>query len=312
MFLVCGEALYDLFLSKDRGAGQLEFDARPGGSPFNVAIGLARLGARSALLTGISNDPFGRQLVDVLKSEDVAPDYLVHTGRRTTLSVVAFDRSGVPAYAFYGVGSADCSITKSDLPELPDQVTGLHFGSYSIVVPPAADAFCELADRERDRFISLDPNVRLSVEPDPARWRERIALMVGRATLVKVSLEDIETLYPGTGAIDIARSWAASGPAMVVLTRGAQEITAVRGSDEVSVSPPAVEVVDAVGAGDAFQALLLAELSGTSRPADYLKTLSQDGVAALLHKAARAASFTCSRRGADLPRRRDLEETADD
>ena len=96
------------------------------------------------------------------------------SGRRTTLSLVDLTHAGAPAYAFYGVGSADCSLAIDDLPDLDDTIKGLHFGSYSIAVEPVAATFAELAKRERNRFISLDPNVRPSVIADPTIWRNRL------------------------------------------------------------------------------------------------------------------------------------------
>lgn len=107
MYLVCGEALFDVFLEGEDGPGKLQFNARAGGSPFNVAIGIARLGGRSALLTGISTDLLGNNLAKVLEAESVSTDYLLRSGRRTTLSIVALDAAGHANYVFYGPGSAD-------------------------------------------------------------------------------------------------------------------------------------------------------------------------------------------------------------
>lgn len=308
MFLVCGEALYDLFLADEAGNGRLSFDARPGGSPFNVAVGMARLGARAGLLTGISDDMLGTRLTAVLQSQGVATDYLVRTGRRTTLSLVGLDEAGGPSYAFYGVGSADCGLTAEDLPRVDERIAGLHFGSYSTVVAPAADALAGLAEREPHRFISFDPNVRLAIEPDRALWQSRITYLRCRANLVKVSREDIEALYSGEDPEAVIRSWALDGPLMVVMTRGAAEILAVRGTEEIRLTPPSVDVVDTVGAGDSFQAALLAQLSAQADPAGYLETLPREDVVALLRHAARAAAMTCTRRGANLPRAEEMRE----
>lgn len=308
MFLICGEALYDMFLADEAADGGLRFEARPGGSPFNVAVGMARLGARSALLTGISDDMLGSRLATVLRTEGVASDYLIRTGRRTTLSVVGVDQDGGPSYAFYGVGSADCSLTAAELPRLGEDIDGLHFGSYSIAVTPVADAFADLAERESQRFISFDPNVRLAIEPDRALWQRRIAHLRRHANLIKASQEDIEALHPGDDPEAVIRSWAEDGPSMVVLTHGAFEILALRGSDEIRLAPPRAAVLDTVGAGDSFQAALLSQLSGQRDPAAYLEALPLEGVSALLRTAARAAAITCTRRGADLPRSQDLLE----
>ena len=301
-FLVCGEALFDLFQTGGDESGTLVFEARAGGSPFNVAIGIARLGGRAALLSGISTDPLGNRLAALLAGEGADTGYLVRSARRTTLSVVGFDSDGCPDYTFYGAGSADCSLEIDDLPAtLPPEVAGLHFGSYSIAVAPAADAFAVLAARHAERFISLDPNVRPTIEPDMALWRRRVDHLRRYANLVKVSEEDLAHLYPGAAPEAILAHWAEEGADLVVLTRGGQEIEARRGEDVIRVTPPPVEPVDTVGAGDSFQAALLSAID----PA-HLKEAPRAELEAALERAACAAAITCTRPGADLPRREEL------
>ena len=175
MILVCGEALFDLFLAEEDGPGALRFDACAGGSPFNVAVGVARLGGAVGLLAGVSRDLLGARLEAMLEAEGVDTRYLVRSDRPTTLSVVGSDAEGQPAYAFYGAGAADRSVDASELPALDGAVTGLHLGSYAIAVAPIADALARLVEREARRFVSLDPNVRPTIEPDMAVWRSRIA-----------------------------------------------------------------------------------------------------------------------------------------
>ena len=312
MFLICGEALYDFFLADEGSAGNLSFDARPGGSPYNVAIGMSRLGASSALLTGMSDDMLGARLASILEAEGVACDYLVRTQRRTTLSLVGVDESGGPSYAFYGAGSADCSLTEADLPQIANEVRGLHFGSYSIAVNPVADAFAALLARTPGRFVSLDPNVRPTIEPDMAVWTKRIDALRPQTTLLKVSDEDIAMLHPGANPVDIVKAWAKDGPALVVLTQGGEEAVAVRGEEIFRATPPKTKVVDTVGAGDTFMASLLAEMSKQDDPAAHLNSLSADGVESLLKRAATAAAITCSRRGADLPTAADLAKVLEE
>ncbi len=301
MFVVCGEALYDLFVTGEGARGQADIDARPGGSPFNVSIGMARQGAEAALMTGLSTDAMGERLAGILDDEGVSPAYLMRTDRRTTLSLVDLDPSGSPAYAFYGNGSADTSLTGDDLPPLGEDVTGLHFGSYSIAVQPVADAFVRLAERARGLFVSLDPNVRPTIQPDMQVWRAWIDHFREVATLIKVSEEDLLLLYPDRDAADIAREWAGGAAELVVVTRGGGAVLSVRGDEAFSVSPPQVEVVDTVGAGDTFQATLLAALTVEGDPAGTLRAMDSAAVEALLTRAAMAAAITCSRRGAELP-----------
>ena len=310
MFLVCGEALFDLFAATEPGSSAIRFDGRIGGSPFNVAIGMARMGSASALFTGISTDMMGEKLMRALEREGVSTQYLLRTGRRTTLSVVGLDEAGVPSYAFYGIGSADCSVTEADLPVLGPAITGLHLGSYSIAVDPVASALSALVSREAGRFISLDPNIRPTVEPRMEIWRDRVDALRRKAALVKVSAEDLGMMYPGGDPLEIARSWALDGPALVVVTRGGEDVIGLRGDRQHRVTPPAVAVVDTVGAGDAFQASMLASLAGDGLLSrDALSQIESGHLEAILTRAATAASLTCSRRGADLPHAGDISQS---
>jgi fructokinase len=303
MILVCGEALMDVFAGVAPNMGPLPMEAHAGGSPFNVALGLARLGAPSALFTGLSTDALGETLHGVLVREGVSTAPLVRSARPTTLSLVALDAGGAASYVFYGDGAADISLTAADLPAPDDSVEALHFGSYSIAVPPTADAFLALARRERGRFISLDPNVRLNVEPSLDIWRGRVADMLELATLVKASAEDLAMLHPGVAHGEIARDWRGRGPALVVITKGEAGSTAYFGATSLEVPAVPTEVIDTIGAGDSFQAALLDGLRRgglLSRAA--LEAVNGDALRPILVRAARAAAIACGRKGADLPR----------
>lgn len=308
MFLVCGEALFDFFLEREEGPGSASYAARAGGSPFNVAVGLARLGVEAGLMTGLSTDLLGRRLAQVLQDEGVSTAYAIPTHRRTTISLVGLDAQGSPAYQFYGEGSADTGVTPADLPRLGDEVIGLHFGSYSIAARPVADALAALAEAERERFISLDPNVRPTIEPDMAVWRDRIEVLASCADVVKTSAEDLGMLRPGLPPEAWAEELIGRGVGLAVVTDGGDSVTGwTSGGVTARARPPRVEVVDAVGAGDTFQAALLSQLlQAPGGPRQALAELDADLLAAILDFAARAAAITCSRRGADLPRSADL------
>jgi len=303
MYLVCGEALFDVFLGDDEGdPGSLQFNARAGGSPFNVAIGIARLGGRASLLTSIATDMLGRRLVKILQRESVSTDYLLRSERRTTLSMVSVDDSGQPEYVFYGEGSADCSVQPSDLPKIGPGVQGIHFGSYSLVVRPVADAFASLVEQKGDRFVSLDPNVRPTIEADMDIWRQRVDEYIGYADLLKISAEDMDFLYPGVPRENKIVDWLDRGVSLAVITDGGSDCGAWTKSGD-SLRKPIInsDVVDTVGGGDSFQAALLAKLASDENPKQAVKNLNAESLEELITYALAAASITCSRRGADLP-----------
>lgn len=310
MFVVCGEALWDLF--GQEGEAGLSFDARIGGSPFNVAVGLARLGQPAALFTGLSRDRLGERLHLALTAEGVVTDLLVRSQRATTLSIVDVGPDGGPAYAFYGEGAADRAIEVGDLPDLDAAVWGLHAGSYSLAVEPVGSALLALFEREAGRrLLTLDPNVRLNVEPDVAHWRQRVERFVGQADVVKVSDEDLALLYPDVATIAVAERWRNLGARLVVVTQGAEGAKALTARGRVVVPGREVKVVDTVGAGDAFQAALIAALAqqGIKTPAS-LDDLNSDTLGRILEVAIGASALACARRGADLPRTSDLLQQA--
>jgi fructokinase len=189
-------------------------------------------------------------------------------------------------------------------------VSGLHLGSYSLAAVPVADAFAALAARNRDRFISVDPNVRPTVEPDMDVWRERLAVLFPLADVVKISTEDLELLRPGISAETLAADLTGQGVRLVVVTDGGEAAAGWTSAGlHATAKPPKVTVVDTVGAGDTFQAALLARLLRTpGGPLAALRELDGDRLAAILGYAARAAAITCSRRGADLPRAAELTD----
>lgn len=306
MFIVCGEALMDVFVTSDTPAGAL-LDARVGGSPFNTAVGLARLGQPVALLAAIARDALGERLIRALDDAGVATAWTERNDARTTISLVGLDARHVPTYAFYGEGGADRLLTPAAIAELPP-ASVVHVGSFAMVVEPVASTLRLLVEREQGRTpIVYDPNVRLNVEPRIERWRDALDWMLPRAQLVKISDEDLDLLYPGVGLDAFAARALGSGAALVVVTRGAGGASAWSASARASVGGLTVQVVDTVGAGDSFEAALLAWLAehdALAEPA--MRALTASDLAAALGFASRAAAITCSRRGADLPRRSEI------
>ncbi|MEX2520752.1 MAG: carbohydrate kinase [Paracoccaceae bacterium] len=306
MFLICGEALFDLFASGGcRAAFTLE--ARAGGSPYNVAVGMARLGAPAALFTAVSDDMLGQALKATLAEEGVDTSFLIDGPHRTTLSLASIGKAGVAAFRIYGEGGADRMIDAASLPAAPARLAGLHFGSYTMVVEPVATTHFALARREAAfRIISFDPNVRPNVEPDMGVWRRAAEEMSSLADIVKISADDAALIWPGRPLGDILDWFRERGAALAIGTMGAAGAMAVGGFGELEIAPAPARVVDTVGAGDSFMAAVLAGTLAQAPGKAALKTLAADDARAILDFAASAAAVSCSRRGADPPRREEI------
>jgi fructokinase len=314
VIVVSGEALMDVFDAGRTATGAL-LDARIGGSPLNVAIGLARLGQPVAFFGALSKGFLGERLLHALREEGVETGSCVRLAAPTTLGLVGLDARGVADYAFYGDGAADRLLGADALAAVPAGALAYQFGSYAMVVGETARTQRALVERESGRggstsVIAYDPNVRLNVEPDLAVWRSALAWMLPHTHLLKLSDEDFERLFPGQAFEALAARWLAAHDdlGLVVLTRGAQGALAFgRSAGRVEAAPIAAKVVDTVGAGDTFQAATLAALAERQRlQRGALAALSAADLQAVLDFATRAAAITCSRRGADLPRRSEL------
>jgi fructokinase len=310
MIVACGEALIDLFLY-DRKGTRIKAEAVAGGSPFNVAIGLARLGQSVAFCGGLSTDSFGEFLSAILKAEGVDLAFALRTPRLSTVSVVSTDASGHARYSFHGEAAADRCLTPSDLNfELPREVQALTFGSYTLAVEPVASAFLALLRREAHRrVISIDPNIRPTVIGDLSGYDRRLAEFLRYATIVKASEEDLELVFgPNPDIATIAGDWMKLGPSLVVVTRGAHGAMAFHKNYRIDWPGRAIPVVDTVGAGDSFHAAFLASLSAQSAlTREAIASLSDSMLEQALQYAVTASSITCSRRGADLPKRPEVD-----
>ncbi|MEP3046068.1 MAG: carbohydrate kinase [Roseibium sp.] len=307
MHLICGEALFDLF-GEDSSDTSIAFDGRIGGSPFNVAMGLARLEEDVAFFGGISNDQFGQKLVQKLTSEGVSDHCIVRTDHLTTLSIVQKDTAGSPAYTFYGENAADRMVSENDLPNLSAAPAFIHIGSYTALVEPIASALKTLITQEKEHtLISFDPNIRPTVEPDMDLWRHNTKALVPHCDVIKVSDEDLQLICPEEPIEEVAKRWLHNGASLVIVTKGSEGASAFTSRFQVHCPGVNVKVEDTVGAGDTFQAALLAGLHWLKiSNQTALKALDESVLIRLLRLAIKAAAITCSRRGADLPRRVDL------
>ncbi|MCC5973531.1 MAG: carbohydrate kinase [Rubellimicrobium sp.] len=301
MILTCGEALIDM-LPRSTQAGEDAFAPYAGGAVFNTAVALGRLGAPAALFTGLSSDLFGDLLRRVLAESHVSHAPAHVSDRPTTLAFVRLVE-GQASYAFYDENTAGRMLTEADLPAVGTEVAALFFGGISLVGEPCGTAYEALQTREAGaRVTMLDPNIRPGFITDEGAYRGRLDRMLARADIVKVSDEDLHWIL-GPGAIpDLAGRLLAMGPRLVCVTEGAEGAAGYTSRFTVRVPTPRVTVADTVGAGDTFNAGLLAALwqAGALTKAG-IAGLDEDNVRAALSLGARAASVTVSRAGANPP-----------
>jgi fructokinase len=303
MILCCGEALIDMIPS-DTAGGELGYVPHPGGAIFNTAIALGRLGVPAGMLTGLSTDLFGQQLLDALEASHVDISPIVQSDRPTTLAFVRLT-DGHATYSFYNENSAGRMLAYGDMPMLPSEASALYFGGISLACEPGADAYAELLQRQgADRAVMIDPNIRPNFIQDADHYRARLSQMIARADIVKVSDEDLNWFLPDPASLqDKVQVLIAMGPSVIVLTQGSEGATGVlAGGGEVHVPAASVQIVDTVGAGDTFNAGFLARLSelGELRKTN-LRNLSEASLRLALEHGARVAAITVTRAGANPP-----------
>lgn len=311
MHLICGEALYDVFVNESEFSvgSDVRLKAVAGGSPFNVAIGMARLGARVALASDLARDALGNRIAAQLTEEGVSPLFLRRTAEITALAIVATDELGHPRYSFTGFEGATYCPESAVVDSAESELTGIHVGSIATVLPNSARPLLDLVSRFADRaLISLDPNIRLSIIPQIEVWSRAIDDIRPFCQIIKVSEEDLAAIYGDADPATLCRSWLNDRTALVVLTRGAKGAALFsRAVDTIEIAAAKVEVVDTVGAGDSFMAALLSKLTQDGCvSSEAIASLDADQLRALGSFAALAAGITCSRRGPMLPDYREL------
>ena len=301
MILSCGEALIDM-LPRQSAQGENAFAPYPGGAVFNTAIALGRLGARSGFFSGLSEDLFGQILVNALAESGVDAGLAARSDRPTTLAFVTLI-DGHAQYAFYDENTAGRMLSKEDLPAVPDSIKALFFGGISLPVEPCGASYEALMLREAARRVTMiDPNIRPGFIRDEAAYRARLDRMMAVADIVKVSDEDLRWIE-GPGTIDeLARKVLARGAKLVFVTEGATGAHGFSATHSVFAPARKVKVVDTVGAGDTFNAGVLAALDRS----DALDKVSVAGadealMRACLELGVAVAAVVVGRAGANPP-----------
>jgi fructokinase len=303
MFVVIGEALVDLV--GQRGSRTLV--AHPGGSPANVALGLARLGDPVTLMTRLGRDALGEMISAHLRTSGVRVEGGPVEGTSTSLAIATL-AAGMATYDFrieWDIG---------ELEPLPIETRCLHTGSLATALAPGRTNVEDLLEREHQRrrvTISYDPNVRPALLGTRERALPGIERLVALCDVVKVSDEDLRWLYPDRQDEEVAREWLGLGPALVVVTRGGHGVYAATADLEVRRPATPVDLVDTVGAGDSFTSGLLdglrrADLIGGSRR-DAMAAIDESTLVSVVDAASLVAAITCSRPGADPPTRAEVD-----
>lgn len=299
MILISGEALIDLIPDPDKDG---RYDAVRGGSPYNVAIGLGRLGAPTAFVSRISVDANGEDLAAALAGDGVDLSLIARDPKPTPLAFVMRGTAQTGSrYSFYLDATAFDG--RWPFPSVwPERARHLHVGSLAAVHPRHGESVIAALRLARARATtSFDPNIRPLVTPD----RESVVALVERevslAGLVKASEEDLEWLYPGRAIEDTLGQWARLGPSFCVATLGHRGAVAYLGDRRLSVAAPKIDVVDTVGAGDSFMSSLLAAMDRDGALGGGAPPASLDRLGAWLAYAAAASAITCTRKGSNPP-----------
>ncbi|TIT66179.1 MAG: carbohydrate kinase [Mesorhizobium sp.] len=306
MILCCGEALIDM-LPRTTRQGEPAFAPYVGGAVFNTAIALGRLGAPAGFFSGLSSDLFGGQFREALGASKVSSTYAHTSPRPTTLAFVRLN-NGQATYTFYDENTAGRMLTIEDLPQLGGEIEAMLFGAISLISEPAGSAYEEFMRREHEsRVMMLDPNIRPNFIPDKAKHLRRIREMMAMADIVKLSDEDLNWFGEAGSHEDVVRNWLDRGPKLIVVTHGSEGAVGYSKQHRVTVMPETVKVVDTVGAGDTFNAGILASLheQGLLTKAA-ISSLSEDAIRKALALGAKAAAVTVSRAGANPPWRHEI------
>ena len=306
MILISGEALVDLIPDPEKDG---RYDAVLGGSPYNVALGLARLGAPAAFISRLSADANGESLAASLAAEGIDLSFVARDPRPTTLAFVMRGTAETGSrYAFYLDGT--CYDGEWPFPaQWPAKARHLHVGSFAAVERHGAKVAEAMRQAAPVASVSFDPNIRPFVTPDRAQVLARVEAEVALASIVKASEEDLSWLYPDRGVEDTLRAWAALGPRFCIATLGGEGALAYLGAERLEIAPRRVAVVDTVGAGDSFMSSLLFAMdrdgalgAGAGKP-------TREKLAAWTDFAARASALTCARKGSNPPTLAEVETT---
>ncbi|CAB4607272.1 MAG: carbohydrate kinase [Actinobacteria bacterium] len=295
---VCGEVLIDLIPRGDKKV------AIVGGGPANTAKALALLGFDSFFIDGISNDAYGQKAKAELLYDGVNLKYAHFSDKPTCTADVSLDGAGVASYVFTIDGSATFDFSHDWLPDpLEIKPAVLQIGTLATIVEPAASILHEWALKVAEVApVVFDPNVRSSVMSDRDKYQAAVAKWTAISAVIKVSEDDLAWLYPDREQLEVAAQWLEEGAALVIITKGSYGLIGITAQGSVTVPGVKVEVADTVGAGDTVGAIVVEAIVERG-----LASLHGEVLREVLTRAAKAASITCSRAGANPPTRAEIE-----
>jgi fructokinase len=305
MILISGEALVDLIPDRAR---ETAYDAVLGGSPYNVAIGLARLGAPTAFVSRISKDANGEAFADALAKAGVNLSFVEHAKEPSTIAFVMRGTAQTGArYSFY-LDSTSFDGVWPFPRQWPARARHLHVGSISALeARHGENVVAALTEARKHATTSFDPNIRPLVTPDRVTVLSVVERQLSLADIVKASDEDLHWLYPDRDPEATIADWAKRGPRFAVVTRGAAGAVAYLGDQRLEAHAPKIEVVDTVGAGDSFMSALIAAMDADSALGASGGAPNAASLARWLKFAATASAITCTRKGSDPPTRAEVE-----
>ena len=296
---VCGEVLIDLI----PGADGVRV-AHVGGGPANTAKALARLGHDVHFIDGISSDQYGQMSCQELLDDEVKLDLAFKSDKPTCTAEVTLAADGSASYLFTIDGTATFDFADSWLPDpsrYKPQV--LHIGTLVTIIEPASSVLYDWAIKVAEFApIVFDPNIRPSVVGDRVRYAAAVEKWAAISSVIKLSDDDVQWLYPDESFESVAQRWISQGASVVVITRGSQGLIGFSATGSVEVPGVKIEVVDTVGAGDTVGAILVEAMAEKG-----LENLHGEVLKATLHRAAVAAGITCSRKGAQPPYKHELK-----
>jgi fructokinase len=307
MILSCGDALID-FVPVRAADGHQAVRPAVGGSCLNIAVGLARLGIATGFVGGISTDLFGRMIADHASESAVDISHATRSSDQTTLAFVRIV-AGESQYAFYDAETASAKWTyrRGSIPF--DGIQAVHIGSTTLVHDRGAgEASALIKDARSTATISFDPNCRPNLVMDMQTYRTRMSAFAGSADIVRMSDVDFDYLHGDEAYAARAEALIAGGASLIVITRGTKGALAWhRRAGALELGAPLVDVVDTIGAGDSFHAALLFALreQGCIERAA-LRAVGATELRRALSFACQCAAITCTRAGADPPRRNEV------